>query len=397
MAKAGDRGEDAESLVERFGSPLYVYDANVLKNRSRELVKAFKGMQVHYAVKANANPALLKLIKAEGLGAEAVSPGEILAARRAGFRKTDISFTGPSLTESELRYAAAHAGRVHLDSITQLERWGKLGLGKAVSLRLNLGIGAGHHKHVRTGGDGSKFGVMPSDIARAIEIAGKYNLSITGLQQHIGSHIPDGSDYIEGARLLLTTAAHFPDVRHIDFGGGIGVPYAPGEQRVDLVWIGREVRALARMFEKGRGVPITFALEPGRYVVAEAGALLVSVTDIKKTGKHTFVGVNSGFNHLIRPALYNSYHCIRNLSRPRGKKEAISVAGNVCESGDVFAWDREAAMPELDDVLVVENVGAYGISMASTYNLRPLPREILVKDGRAKEVTFDRSPFLVQP
>ena len=396
MAKASSRGVDAESLVERFGSPLYVYDASVLQKRSRELVKAFTGMHVHYAVKANANPALLKLIKAEGLGAEAVSPGEIRAAELAGFKKKDISFTGPSLTEGELRFAASHAGRVHLDSITQLERWGKLRLGKEVSLRLNLGIGAGHHKHVRTGGDGSKFGIMPVDIDRALELAEKYSLSITGLQQHIGSHIPDGSDYIEGARLLLRTANRFPDVRHIDFGGGIGVPYAPGEKRVNLAAIGKEVRALARAFEKGRGVPMSFALEPGRYVVAEAGSLLVSVTDIKKTGKHTFVGVNSGFNHLVRPALYGSYHAIRNASRT-GKKVAISVAGNVCESGDVFAWDREVAMPELDDVLVIENAGAYGISMASTYNLRALPKEILVKDGKAKEVTFDRSPFLVQP
>jgi len=395
MAK-GMGAKEAEGLRKRFGTPLYVYDADTVINRSRELVRAFKGMRVHYAVKANTNPALLKLIKKEGLGAEAVSRGELLMARRAGFPKSSISFTGPSLTEAELAFAAAHAGRVHFDSLHQLETWGKLKLGKEVSLRLNLGIGVGHHAHVRTGGDGSKFGIVPGDIPEAIKIAEEYNLRIIGLQQHIGSHVPDGSDYIEGAALLLKVAKEFPDVTHIDFGGGFGVPYAPKEKRLNLAHIGKQVHALTKSYEKETGRKTTYALEPGRYVVAEAGQLLMSVTDIKSTGKHTFVGVNSGFNHLLRPALYDAYHEVLNLSRPKAKKGKVSIAGNVCESGDVFAWDREIPMPCIGDILALQTAGAYGISMASTYNLQPIPKEVLMTKGRSKDITFDRTPFLVR-
>ncbi|HWH07168.1 MAG TPA: diaminopimelate decarboxylase [Candidatus Paceibacterota bacterium] len=386
----------AQTLVSRFGSPLYVYDALTVQKRAQELKTAFKGLTVHYAVKANANPALLELIKNEELGAEAVSPGEILIARRAGFKKQNISFTGPNLSETDLRFAAEHAGRVHLDSLTQLEIWGRLRLGNTVSLRVNLGIGAGHHEHVRTGGDGSKFGITEADFPRALQLAKKLNVRITGLQQHIGSHVPDGSDYVEGARLLLKAAEQFPDIAHIDFGGGLPIPYEPKDKRVNLGWIGRELQGYMRAYAKRTGRTTEYAIEPGRYVVAEAGTLLVTVTDVKQTAAHVFVGVNSGFNHLIRPALYGSYHDIENLSRTTGQLTSITVAGNVCESGDVFAWDREGVVPQLGDILAIRDVGAYGISMASTYNLRPLPREILISEGTLRDISFNRTPFLIR-
>ena len=395
MTDGGIGQVKGESLVKRFGSPLYVYDAEEIQRRSKELLSAFAGMHVHYAVKANANPSLLKIIRKEGLGAEAVSPGEVLAAKHAGFKKADISFTGPSLTEAELAFVAARVGRVHLDSLVQLEVWGRLKLGTNVSLRLNLGIGAGHHEHVKTGGDGSKFGIVPKDMARAKEIAEAYGLTITGVQQHIGSHVPDGSDYVEGAAALLEAAVELPDVVHVDFGGGFGVPYRPEEKRQNLAWIGREVKKCVRAFEKETGRSATYALEPGRYPIAEAGSLVVSVVDKKETGRHTFIGVNSGFNHLIRPALYDAYHEVENLSGS-GKRGSATIAGNVCESGDVFAWDRQMPVPEVGDILAIRNAGAYGISMASTYNLRPLPKEVLVTGKTAKDITFDRAPFLVR-
>lgn len=396
MAEVITAGQ-AQSLVRRFGSPLYVYDARTIQKRAQELVSTFKGIAVHYAVKANANPALLEIIRNEELGAEAVSPGEILIARKAGFKKKQISFTGPALSESDLRFAAEHAGRVHLDSLTQLEIWSRLRLGNDVSLRVNLGIGAGHHENVRTGGDDSKFGITEADLPRTLQLAKKQNVRITGLQQHIGSHVPDGSDYVEGARILLKAAEQFPDITHIDFGGGLPVPYAPGEKRANLGWIGREIQGYIRAYAKRTGRTTEFAMEPGRYLVAESGTLLVSVTDVKQTAEHIFVGVNSGFNHLIRPALYNAYHQIDNLSRNTGRLTPITISGNVCESGDIFAWDREGVVPELGDLLAVRDVGAYGISMASTYNLRPLPREVLIEDASAKDITFTRTPFLIRP
>ncbi|MBU2220323.1 diaminopimelate decarboxylase, partial [Patescibacteria group bacterium] len=225
-------------------------------------------------------------------------------------------------------------------------------------------------------------------------IAKKYNLSITGLQQQIGSNALDAGILLKAARVLLKTAAQFEDVTHIDFGGGLGIPYAPSEKELDLKTFGAELKKYIHEFKKSRGKTVEFAMEPGRFLVAEAGTLIVSVTDIKQTTKHTFVGVDSGFNHLLRPALYASYHPIENLSRTRGKRGRFSVAGNVCESGDVFATDREMLAPDIGDVLAICNAGAYGFSMASTYNLRVLPKEILItKDGKLKNISFDSALF----
>ncbi len=377
------------SIAKKFGTPLYVYDEAVISERCRMLRQNFAGFEIFYAVKANNNPYLLAQIRKAGLGIECVSPGEIRAGKRAGFPKSKISYTCSNQTLADLKFAAKNAGYVHIDSLTQLELWGKHKLGKDVSLRLNEGIGTGHHRHVVTGGPDSKFGISEKDIPAARRLAVRYKLRITGLEQHIGSNIldKDREIYLRSVRKLLQSARVFPEVRHVDFGGGFGIPYRPGDKPLNLKILGREVGRLTKEFACERGGKVTFAIEPGRYVVAESGTLLATVVDMKSTSKHSFVGIDSGFNHLVRPAMYGSYQPIWNVSRPKGRLKAVTVGGNVCESGDLFAVRRQIAIPRLGDVLAIGCAGAYGMSMASVYNLRELPKEVVIKKGKVVDIS----------
>ncbi len=377
-----------------YGTPVYVYEQQVIEAQCQKLKRHFPNVALHYAMKANSNPAILGIIRKQGIGVEAVSLGELALAKHVGFKAKETSFTCASLTEAELATAAAAGARTHLDSLTQLEVWGRRALGREVSLRLNQGIGAGHHAHVITGGPHSKFGITLEDIPEALRIADSYGLKVTGIQQHIGSNILDAGVFLRSVRVLLQTAKKFPNLIHIDFGGGLGIPYAPGETQLDLKRVGKEFKILTSAFRKSIGHDVSFAMEPGRFIVAESGSLLVSVVDQKNTSEHQFVGANSGFNQLIRHAMYGSYHPIENLSRTRGHKASITVAGNVCESGDIFAVDRLMVRPELGDVLAIRNAGAYGFSMASNFNMHALPREILVSSaGRLKDISFVPSEY----
>jgi diaminopimelate decarboxylase len=229
-------------------------------------------------------------------------------------------------------------------------------------------------------------------LPKAHALAKQYKLRITGIQQHIGSNALDVSVLVLAIRTLLKTASSLKDITYIDFGGGLGIPYTPHEKQLDLKKLGKEFKALTQAYVVQQGRGIVFSMEPGRFIVAEAGSLLVSVVDSKETSKHLFAGVNSGFNQLIRPTMYGSYHPIENLSRTRGRRAAITIAGNVCESGDVFATDRTMLVPEIGDVLAIRNAGAYGFTMASTYNMHALPREVLsTSKGTLKDISF--SPF----
>ncbi|MBY0110863.1 diaminopimelate decarboxylase [Patescibacteria group bacterium] len=375
--------------IKNLPTPCYVYDRAVIEKRCRDLKTYFPGVKIFYAVKANSNPELLKIIRKEGLGIECVSPGEIRAGQAAGMTKEKISFTCSNLSESDLVFAARNAGYVHIDSLVQLETWGKKKLGRDVSLRINEGIGTGHHRHVVTGGPDSKFGISLKDLPAARKIVKKYGLRVVSLEQHIGSNVldKDADIFLKSVRKLLRSAEEFPEVRHVDFGGGFGIPYRPTDRALNLKTLGKEFTSLTNAFAEKRGGKVTFALEPGRYVVAESGTLLTTVVDMKSTSKHQFVGVNSGFNHLIRPAMYGSYHPIENLSR-KGTKKTVTIAGNVCESGDIFATHRSIVAPKIGDVLAIGNAGAYGMSMASVYNLRELPREFILEKGKAREITF---------
>lgn len=368
-----------KATVKKYGTPLYIYDSAMIVQKCRELKRYLPGVDLYYACKANTNVEVMKLIVREGYGIETVSPGEITAARAAAVPVSKITFTCGSIDEAELVAVVKQGIRVHLDSLRQVEIVGKHFSGSKISVRLNQGIGAGHHSHVITGGPDSKFGIDVRQIAELVRLAKKYRLRITGLHQHIGSNILDVAMFMKAMNTLFETAMTFPELEHLDFGGGLGVPYRPGEKNLDIVALGKKIAASAEAFSKKYGRRVAMSFEPGRYLVAEAGMLAVKVNDIKRNPTKTFVGVNSGFNHLIRPAMYGSYHEIVNITHPRGAREKVTIAGNICESGDVFAKDRMIASPRINDILIIKNAGAYGYTMSSDYNLRPRPREVIIK------------------
>ncbi len=294
-----------KSLAKKYGTPLYVYDVKIIKEHYRELVSNFKypGIRIHYAVKANTNLQILKLFRELNAGVETVSLGEVLVSEKAGFNPNQIMYTCSNVTQDELKALIRRGIRVNLDSLNQIKAWGEMKPGSSISLRLNQGIGAGDHKHVITGGPESKFGIDISQINRAKTLAKKYGLSIRGIQQHIGSGILDEKIFTDAMEVLLKTARQFPDLEFIDFGGGIGVAYRPTDTPLNLKRLGVSIAKTLKEFEKDYGRRLTFIFEPGRYLVNEAGTLLVTVTDIKRNPSKTFVGVDSGFNHLIRPAM----------------------------------------------------------------------------------------------
>ena len=384
---AGAIDAHAPALLSRFGSPLYVYDETTLRARCRALRTAvpLDRTAILYAAKANTNPRLLAMIRAEGLRMDAVSLGEVEVGLRAGFRPDEISYNGNNVPADELAAVLAHGVHVSVDSLAQLDRATRLAPGGAFGLRVNPDVGAGHHEHVITGGPDAKFGVAPAEVKAAVALAHGRGARIDGLHQHIGSGILDPADLLRAVEILLTVADDVPDLDFVDFGGGFGVPYRPEERPLDLPRFGAAVAPILAEFRRRSGKNVEFRFEPGRYVVAECGTLYVTTTAVKRTRDHVFVGVDSGFNHLVRPMMYDAYHPIRNVSRPHAKVEPMSVAGYVCESGDLFAKDRPLPLPEEGDILAIGVAGAYGYAMASVYNTRGRPAEVLLAaDGTAR-------------
>ncbi|MBI2549941.1 diaminopimelate decarboxylase [Candidatus Woesearchaeota archaeon] len=387
----------ASDLAGKFGTPLYVYDEETIRSKVRALVQqvAYRPLKVYYAAKANTNLSILKVIRDEGkdfLGIDAVSPGEIVLALKAGFRPEQIMFTSTSVTDEEMKFAMGKRVLVNCDSLSQLERYGKLNPNSSVCFRINPDVGAGHHSHVITGGPESKFGIWAGDVGKAFDIAAKYGLKIVGVHQHIGSGILETDKFLAAMKVLLSVInkhkGELKDLEFVDLGGGIGVPYRPDQKPIDLAGFGAAVSSLFAKFCSGFGRQLTMALEPGRFIVAESGVLLCTVNTVKQTPKHRFVGVDTGFHHLIRPMAYGSYHPIVVVDRCTSEKtEKVAVCGNVCESGDVFTRDehgivdRELPSVKEGDVLAILVAGAYGFSMASNYNTRQRPGEVLV-NGR---------------
>lgn len=371
--------KQARLLAGRHGTPIYIYRKDIIAKQFNNLNSSIKypNKKIYFACKANSNHEILKLLKQLRCKIETVSPGEINRALKAGFKSEDISFTCSNISCEELIFVARQKVRVHIDSLTQLTWWGEEKLGKNVSLRINSGFGAGHHRRVITGGAASKFGIYHSDIPQAIKIAKKFNLKISGLHQHIGSNILDEKTFLKGVRLISSFAKSFPDIVSVDIGGGLGIPYRPNEKPFDVHSFGNSLTKIFEDLSKYYGRNIEVSLEPGRYLVAEAGSMLTEVTDIKKTPKNLFVGVNSGFNHLIRHAMYGSYNHVYNLSKPKSTEKKILVVGNICESGDILA-EQSIPMPKIGDFLLFADTGAYGYVMASDYNSRQKPLEIVI-------------------
>ena len=381
-----------EDLATAFGTPLYVYEEQIIRSQCRLFRESFAhaNPEIHFALKANFNPALLKIMLEEGLGLDAVSPWEVRLGLETGFSPSQIIFTGNNTTEEELRYCIESGVLVNLGSLAELELYGRIHPGGPVALRINPDVGAGHHHHVITGGPRSKFGIYHTEQDAIAELLTRYNLRLIGIHSHIGTGILKTEEMLAAMEIILTTASRFSGLEFIDFGGGFGIPYRPGQTPLPLQQLGAAMAERMAGFCKTYGNQVRMKLEPGRFLTAQAGTLLVRVTNRQSTPDYNFVGTDSGFNHLIRPAMYGAYHEIINATANNGPAEPVVVAGNICESGDVFTHNhdglepREVPQPQIGHLLALRDAGAYGMSLASNYNFRARPAEVLVNNGEAR-------------
>jgi diaminopimelate decarboxylase len=382
----------AEALAEEFGTPLYVYEEALIRRQCRLLREGFAeaAPEIHYSVKANPSPAILRVVRSEGLGIDAVSPMEVRLCLELGFRPEQIIFTGNNTSEAELRYCLERGVPVNVGSLSELARYGRLDPGGRVAVRINPDVGDGHHPHVITGGPKSKFGIYHTELPALQARLAEHRLTLIGVHSHIGTGILRTQQMLGAMEITLGTAGRLPGLEFVDFGGGFGVPYRPGQQPLPLAALGREMSRRFRRFCADYGRPLRMKLEPGRFLVAQSGTLLTRVTTLHTTPAHTFVGTDTGFNHLARPILYGAYHAIVNASAVEGPPLSAVVAGNICESGDVFTRgpqgleERALVRTAEGDLLALRDVGAYGFNLASQYNLRPRPAEVMVDEGRAR-------------
>lgn len=371
-------------LKEKYGTPLYVYSEEILREKCRDMKNLVPGrnIRVNYSAKANTNLEILRIVREEGLDVDAMSPGEIYIEIMAGFEPGQIFYIGNNVSAEEMKYAAERNIMVSVDSLSQLEMYGKINPGGRVAIRFNPGIGAGHHEKVITAGKKTKFGVQKEFIEEVKSILGKYSLTIAGINQHIGSLFLDGKAYVDSVKQFLEIAKEFPSLSFIDLGGGFGVPYRPDENPLDLKRLGNDLyMVLSEFLTEYPNKDVVFKIEPGRYIVAECGILLGTVHSVKKNYGNTYIGTDIGFNVLVRPIMYDSYHEVAIIRKDSGisvGEEAATIVGNICESGDILAKDRILPKAAIDDMVAVFNAGAYGYVMSSNYNCRLRPAEVLI-------------------
>lgn len=376
-------------LKAKYGTPLYVYNERILRERCRELksLSSHPGFGINYSIKANANLALLRIIRSEGLLVDAMSPGEVYVAMQAGFSASQILYVCNNVSGEEMRYPLKHNILVSVDSLNQLEELGRVNHGGKAVVRFNPGIGAGHHKKVITAGSETKFGIGAGDIADMLDILKRHNMKLAGINQHIGSLFLDPEGYLNAADFLLDLARDFlADLEIIDFGGGFGIPYQKYEQqpRLDIAAVAKGFDTRIQAFARESGYKGQFLIEPGRYISAECGLLLGSVYNTKNNGATRFVGTDLGFNTLMRPVLYGSFHDIEVYRQNAGPDKNLTpqtLVGNICESGDILAKDRELPEMKIGDMLAALDAGAYGYVMSSSYNQRLRPAEVLIDEG----------------
>ena len=382
--------------VARFGTPTYVYFEDILLNRVEKLRSHLQSLPLEllYAMKANHAAPILQTMQREGLGIDAVSPAELIVALESGFPKDRILFSANNMTDEEMHFAHSKGVVLNIGELSRLERLGQQYPGSSVCIRLNPQIGAGHHEHVITAGEGSKFGIPVEQISEIHRLAETHDITIAGLHQHIGSGILDTAVLWRAIEVILEASLSFSQLEFINVGGGLGVPYRPDDSELDMERFKSDiVDPLQNFIDSHPSRNLSVWFEPGRFFTAECGALLATVSTIKQTRHRTFVGVDSGMNHLVRPAMYDAYHHVVNLSKPDGKKMKYDVVANICESADFFAKDRMIAELSEGDLIAVMDAGAYGISMATTYNLRPLPAEVWIdSDGKISLIQKRKSP-----
>ena len=388
-------GVDAVEIAQEYGTPTYVIDENRIRDNYQRFYNAFSKyypeFKVFYACKANTNIAVLKILESEGCCIDAVSPGEVYISKKLGFSGDRILFTGNNIKNDELKEVYNEGVILNIDSVSALKRLSELinPDGVKISFRVNPMVGAGHHDHCITGGVMSKFGIMDSEAVEVYSLAKELGFNPVGMHSHIGSGILDPEPFKLAIESTMDIAGKVHnetgiEFEFLDFGGGIGIPYTPDEKLLDLDKFAKENMELfkSKLNEYNMKEP-TLYLEPGRYLVGDAAVLLTEVNSIKESYRK-FIGIDAGFNTLLRPAMYDSYHHMVIANKMDEEEvEEVDVAGNVCESGDLFARDRPLPKVEEGDVLAILNAGAYSFTMASNYNTRPLPREVLISNGKS--------------
>ena len=376
-------GVDPLELVEQFGCPLYVYDSAVIERQYKRITEAFKvkNLRINYACKALSNINILKLFKELGAGLDTVSVQEVELGIRAGFAPQDIIYTPNCVSLEEIQEAVAFGVKINIDNISILEQFGQAHLDVPVCIRINPHIMAGGNHKTSVGHIDSKFGIsihqMPL-VHRVIEATG---LKVEGVHMHTGSDILDPDVFLFGAEIMLKIAKEFPDLEYLDFGSGFKVPYKEGDIETNIEELGEMISERFNEFCKEYGRDLCLMFEPGKFLVSDSGSFLVQVNVVKQTTSTVFAGIDSGLNHLIRPMFYNSFHRITNVSKPGGRARFYTVVGYICET-DTFGINRRIAEINEGDILCIHNAGAYCFSMASNYNSRFRPAEVLIYKGQ---------------
>lgn len=371
-------------FAKRFGTPLYVYHAEKIKEQYEKLTSGFSVIDAKFffACKALTNISILKYIHSIGCGIDCSSINEVKLALHAGVPSDKILYTSNGISFEEIQEAVEAGVHVNIDSLSNLEKFGKkYGDTYPVGIRLRPNILAGGNLKISTGHERSKFGIPIDRIDFLNKIIEENNIKIKTLHIHTGSDIKDADVFVHGIKVLSEIVPLFPHLEVIDLGGGFKVPYEPDDEETDVAWIASRLKKFldSHLFN-GRKFQLWF--EPGKYLVSECGYLVTQVNVIKDNGVQIFAGINSGLNHLIRPMMYDAYHHIANISNPGAEEKVYTVTGYICET-DTFAHDRLLHEVREGDYLAIYNAGAYGFEMSSNYNSRYKPAEVLVKDGEA--------------
>lgn len=382
-------------IAKEYGSPVYVYNSEKIISQYNRLTSAFskvKSLKLNYAVKALSNVSILKLFNSIGSGLDTVSIQEVQLGLKAGFKPESIIFTPNGVSLEEIENVAKLGVQINIDNLSILEQFGTKHPKVPVCIRINPHVMAGGNTNISVGHIDSKFGISIHQIPLLLRIVENTKMHINGIHMHTGSDILDIDVFLYASEILFDTATHFKDLEFIDFGSGFKVPYKAGDIETNIEELGEKLSKRFNEFCKAYGRDLTLAFEPGKFLVSEAGVFLAKVNVVKQTTSTVFAQIDSGFNHLIRPMLYGSQHDILNISNPEGRERFYSVVGYICET-DTFANNRRISEINEGDILCFKNAGAYCYSMASNYNSRYRPAEVLIHKGEAhlirKRETFD--------
>lgn len=382
-------------IAKEYGSPVYVYDAEKITSQYKRLTKAFnsvKNLRVNYAVKALSNISVLKLFNSMGSGLDTVSIQEVQLGLKAGFKPEDIIYTPNGVSLEEIENVAELGVQINIDNLSILEQFGSKHPNIPVCIRINPHVMAGSNTNISVGHIDSKFGISIHQIPLLLRIVENTNMTINGIHMHTGSDILDIDVFLYASEILFETAKNFKNLEFIDFGSGFKVPYKKGDIETNIEELGKKLSKRFNSFCKEYGKDLTLAFEPGKFLVSEAGVFLAKVNVVKQTTSTVFAQIDSGFNHLIRPMLYGSQHEIENISNPKGRERFYSVVGYICET-DTFANNRRISEINEGDILCFKNAGAYCFTMASNYNSRYRPAEVLIYKGKPqlirKRETFE--------